>query len=379
MPGTSLRKLNLVFTLLFLVMFIASSLYIVRTWSDSVAHESQQALLISKIAATGIDGEMIKQLRALPEDESTVAFQSVKKRLETYLQADNHLRFVYLYTQRNDHLYFLADSEAFTSPDYSPPGQEYAEADPIYREPFATKDSLITKPITDRWGEWISVLTPLINAETGEAFAVLGMDYPASYWSNAPVLAVVQAVVEMLVALLLLGIIFLILRKIVSKEEKFSSLLKNIPGAAFRCRLDKNWTMEFISDQIEAISGFSPSDFIHNAVRSYASIIYAPDVKKVANLIAKAVARNENYTLEYRLKNRAGRLVWIKENGRAIYDHHGRPIFIDGIILDISQDREIVTEIKNKQTEIERMNRFMVDRELKMIELKKQVNQLKDK
>ncbi len=38
-------------------------------------------------------------------------------------------------------------------------------------------------------------------------------------------------------------------------EERFRTLLSNIPGAMYRCNLDSDWDMEFISDNIEAISG----------------------------------------------------------------------------------------------------------------------------
>ena len=37
-------------------------------------------------------------------------------------------------------------------------------------------------------------------------------------------------------------------------EERFRTLLSNIPGAMYRCGLDSDWDMEFISDNIEAIS-----------------------------------------------------------------------------------------------------------------------------
>ena len=44
-------------------------------------------------------------------------------------------------------------------------------------------------------------------------------------------------------------------------EERFRTLLSNIPGAMYRCDLNSDWDMEFISDNIEAISGFPASDF----------------------------------------------------------------------------------------------------------------------
>lgn len=39
-------------------------------------------------------------------------------------------------------------------------------------------------------------------------------------------------------------------------EERFRGLVDNIPGAVYRCRCDDHWTMEYISDSIETISGY---------------------------------------------------------------------------------------------------------------------------
>jgi hypothetical protein len=53
------------------------------------------------------------------------------------------------------------------------------------------------------------------------------------------------------------------------------SLAGNIPGAIYRCALDAHWTMHFIGDEIERITGYPPDDFVENRRRTYMS---TPDV-----------------------------------------------------------------------------------------------------
>jgi len=45
-------------------------------------------------------------------------------------------------------------------------------------------------------------------------------------------------------------------------EEKFRSLVGNIPGVSYRCRCDDQWTMEFISDEVKILTGYPASDFL---------------------------------------------------------------------------------------------------------------------
>jgi signal transduction histidine kinase/CheY-like chemotaxis protein len=59
----------------------------------------------------------------------------------------------------------------------------YAEASPITIEIFDKKTPMTEGPATDRWGTWVTALVPLIDAKTGKAIAVLGMDIDAKHWN----------------------------------------------------------------------------------------------------------------------------------------------------------------------------------------------------
>jgi PAS domain S-box-containing protein len=88
-------------------------------------------------------------------------------------------------------------------------------------------------------------------------------------------------------------------------EERFRTLLSNIPGAMYRCGLDSDWDMEFISDNIESISGYPASEFIQSSVRTFASIIHPDDRDGVEQTVGDAVTRGEPYILEYRIVGRS--------------------------------------------------------------------------
>lgn len=79
----------------------------------------------------------------------------------------------------------MVDSEPESSEDYSPPGQEYTEADEPTFKAINNGNDIITEPSTDRWGTWISAYIPIRHEVSGKTIAVYGMDFDAKSWNNA--------------------------------------------------------------------------------------------------------------------------------------------------------------------------------------------------
>jgi len=137
--------------------------------------------------------------------------------------------------------------------------------------------------------------------------------------------------------------------KLKESEEKFRTLVSNIPGAVYRTAADEYWTVEIISEAIKDISGFTASDFIQNKVRSYASIIHPDDVELVEKTVYSAIDKGEPYIIEYRIINSNGEVVWVYEKGRGILGEDGKILWLDGAVFDITERKQ--TEIKLKESE----------------------------
>src|SRR3990170_543560 len=57
-------------------------------------------------------------------------------------------------------------------------------------------------------------------------------------------------------------------------ERSLKTLMGNLPGMAYRCRNDRNWTMEYVSDGAVALTGYAVTDLVGNAKISYAALIH---------------------------------------------------------------------------------------------------------
>jgi len=120
-------------------------------------------------------------------------------------------------------------------------------------------------------------------------------------------------------------------------HDQFQSLVANIPGVTYRCRLDKNWTMMFMSTKTEQLTGYPETDFIDNYLRSYASVIHPDDTETVEKAVCKSIKSGTPWEIEYRILRKDGSERWVYEKGSGITDKDGQIQFLDGFILDITE------------------------------------------
>ncbi len=122
-------------------------------------------------------------------------------------------------------------------------------------------------------------------------------------------------------------------------REQFQSVINNLPGITYRCLPDKDWTMTFLSDEVERMIGYTAADFIDNKTRSFASIIHPDDLPGTYSILKK-IKRKEPFELEYRMVCKNSEVIWVKENGRGIFDDNDKLVYIDGVIIDITTNKQ---------------------------------------
>ncbi|WP_445939460.1 PAS domain S-box protein, partial [Pseudomonas sp.] len=137
-------------------------------------------------------------------------------------------------------------------------------------------------------------------------------------------------------------------RALQKSESRFRGLVSSLPGAVYRCRNDENWSMSYLSEEIQALSGYPASDFINNRVRSFSSVVHADDLPITFRAVA-AIERQEAFELTYRLLHADGHNVWVREKGRGEYDSHGELQWVSGFIWDISDRKAVEDQLRLSQ------------------------------
>jgi PAS domain S-box-containing protein len=133
-----------------------------------------------------------------------------------------------------------------------------------------------------------------------------------------------------------------------ANEALLSSLVASIPGALYRGAWDANWTMEWMSDEIEAISGYPAADFINSSTRTFASVIHPDDREQVERSVMEAANAGRPFSLEYRIQHRDGDIRWALERGQVREAGDGR-CWLDGAIFDITVRRAAEQALRERE------------------------------
>lgn len=126
-------------------------------------------------------------------------------------------------------------------------------------------------------------------------------------------------------------------------EEKFKSLVVNSLGAVFRC--DSSYTMQFISDKTQEITGYPASVFINNQIRSYLSIVHPDDISILKDSLMLAILDHHAHPIEYRIIDANGQIRWVAERKQGFFSQNGDLLWIDGLLLEISNRTQLEVEL----------------------------------
>ena len=132
-------------------------------------------------------------------------------------------------------------------------------------------------------------------------------------------------------------------------ERMFATLVGNLPGFVYRCRNDRNWTMEYISDGCQQITGYAPEDFIGNRKLAFNDIIQADYQDKLWNQWQEQLAGRKTFEDEYTILTAGGEVRWLWERGQGVFGDDGSLLFLEGFITDITQRRHMETALRESE------------------------------
>jgi PAS domain S-box-containing protein len=122
---------------------------------------------------------------------------------------------------------------------------------------------------------------------------------------------------------------------LIVSEERYRTLVEQLPAVTYMQEIE-NSTLAYVSPQIEGVLGYSPEEYLANPdLRSLT--IHPEDRGWVLQEDIRTDETGEPYSVEYRRISRDGRVVWVREEAVLVRDSEGRPLFWQGILMDVTE------------------------------------------
>lgn len=122
-------------------------------------------------------------------------------------------------------------------------------------------------------------------------------------------------------------------------EQKHRVLIEQIPAITYIASIDSASSTLYLSPQLEEVLGFKPETFIQGQGSLYVSQLHDDDRSRVLAELQIAHETGQPFSSVYRMHARNGRELWIQDHARIVTDTDGNPLYLQGVMLDITEKK----------------------------------------
>lgn len=133
--------------------------------------------------------------------------------------------------------------------------------------------------------------------------------------------------------------------KLATNQLSLTALMHNLPGMIYTNNNDPNYTLTFVSDGCQKLTGYSAAELMGGLVSGLDDITHPLDREYVHREINKAIHNQQPYSLNYRIIIRSGEVRWVWDQGISIFTPTGELVTLEGFISDISDIKQAEAKI----------------------------------
>jgi PAS domain S-box-containing protein len=153
-------------------------------------------------------------------------------------------------------------------------------------------------------------------------------------------------------------------------EEKYRSIVENTQDIIMLTAPDGR--VLYISPACIHVLEYTPDDL----VGKIPEIFYPDDNEKVHNALSSALQGSCGSNFEYRILTKNGKRRWVSHSWSPVLTENHELQYVISIIRDITESKIYEQMLKEKIEELEKYKNVTVNREIKMVDLKNEVNEL---
>jgi PAS domain S-box-containing protein len=131
-------------------------------------------------------------------------------------------------------------------------------------------------------------------------------------------------------------------------EERYRAIVEHIPGAVYVDVPDESMRSFYVSPQIRRILGVAPDAWIAQP-DLWLEIMHPEDRAEAERSYTEAIEAGRAWSGEYRVLHPEGRWVWIHDEITFVRDDDGRPLFVQGVMFDITERKRAEETLRSSE------------------------------
>lgn len=137
------------------------------------------------------------------------------------------------------------------------------------------------------------------------------------------------------------------LELLLKEQSSLLSLFDKGDSILFRWKNDKDWSVEYVSQNINRLVGYDKAEFLNHNIL-YASLIHHADLPRVMREVEEALECNLDFFRHepYRIITQKGEERWVLDHTVTQKDDHNTITHFIGYITDITQQINLQHELQ---------------------------------
>jgi len=119
--------------------------------------------------------------------------------------------------------------------------------------------------------------------------------------------------------------------------NELNSIINRSPAMAFLWPIKERWPVQYVSDNVEKILGYTPEEFVSGKV-SWKGITHPDDIQRLEEEVARFLYNGTmEFSQQYRLITKSGEIRWMNDKNKVLTDMDGNATHIQSIVIDITE------------------------------------------
>jgi PAS domain S-box-containing protein len=137
-----------------------------------------------------------------------------------------------------------------------------------------------------------------------------------------------------------------------SSEELYRTLVEQVPAVVYVVAPDDDRRTLYASSQVERALGYSREEWLEQP-DIWMELLHPDDREPTLAAHDEHNLTGEPWSREYRLIASDGRAVWFRDVATLVRDAEGRPLYWQGVQLDITELKGVEEELRSSRDELE--------------------------